>query len=273
MVQPVSDSIVSFASPPVVEVVAGVAFDGLTSEAGALLAAFWKEQLRQQFPSIQQQPPYSATDEQFPFEGRSISLNLFPGLPAARLWAQSSDGQEVLQLQPGWFACNWRKVQSGGEYDRWSSRREAFRRNFIALSDYLSQEGAGQPKVRQCEVTYINHITVSGVWSDHSDIAKVFKISPPLDVSYPLEQVSYQTQFRLERDGEPFGRLYTKVLPAFGADGRTPLYVFELTARGTPQGDGVEGALGFLDQGRRAIDLTFVALTTEAMHEEWGFQP
>ncbi|SRR6266498_119828 len=268
-----NDVIVSFASPPVVEVVVGVAYDGLASEAGALLAAFWKERLRQQFPSLQQQPPYSPTDEQFPLEGRSISLNLIPGLPVARLWAQSGDGQEVLQLQPGWFACNWRKVQSGQEYDRWSSRRNAFKHNFEALSDYLSREGAGQPKVRQCEVTYINHITVSEAWSKHSDIAEIFEIAPHLNTPYPLEQASYQAQYGLERDGEPYGRLYTKVLPAFGADGRTPLYVFELTARGVPQGDDVEGALAFLDQGRRAIDLTFVALTTELMHEEWGLQP
>lgn len=273
MAKPVSDSIVSFASPPVVEVVAGVTYDGPTAEEGALLAAFWKEHLRRQFPSFQQQPPYSPMDEQFPLGGRSINLNLIPGLPAARLWAQSSDGQEVLQLQPGWFACNWRRVQSGGEYDRWPSRREAFKRNFTALADYLAQEGAGQPKVRQCEVTYINHITASKVWSKHSDFANIFKLSPHVNTSYPLEQASYQSQFRLERNGEPYGRLYAKILPAFGTDGRTPLYVFELTARGMPLGDGVEGALAFLDLGRQAIDLTFVALTTEAMHQEWGFRP
>jgi uncharacterized protein (TIGR04255 family) len=268
-----NESIVSFASPPVVEVVAGVAYDGLTAEAGALLAAFWKEQLRREFPALQQQPPYSPPDEQFPYDGgRSISLNLIPGLPAARLWAQSSDGQEVLQLQPGWFACNWRKVQSGGEYDRWSSRREAFKRNFMALSDYLASEGAGQPKVRQCEVTYINHISVSSTWEKHSDFAKIFKISRHIDTPYPLEQASYQAQFRLDGNDEPYGRIYVKVLPAFGADGKTPLYVFELTARGMPLGDGVEGALAFLDRGREAVDLTFVALTTDAMHREWGFQ-
>lgn len=272
MAQAVSDPIVSFASPPVVEVVAGVTYDGLTSEAGALLAAFWKEQLRQQFPSLQQQPPYSPADEQFPPEGRSITLNVFPGLTEVRLWAQSSDGQEALQLQPGWFACNWRRVQSGGEYDRWSSRREAFARNFTALCDYLAHEGSGQPKVRQCEVTYINHITPSKVWSQHSDFTKIFRLSPQLDTPYALEQASYQVQFKLEHDGEPYGRLYVKMIPAFGPDGRTPLYVLELTARGRPLGDGVEGALAFLDVGRRAIDLTFVAATTKEMHAEWGLE-
>jgi hypothetical protein len=68
---------------------------------------------------------------------------------------------------------------------------------------------------------------------------------------------------------DAIGRLYAKIIPAFGPDGTTPLYVFELTARGEPQGDGTEGALTFLDLGRAAIDRTFLALTTRTMHEEW----
>jgi len=270
--QTVGGSIVSFASPPVVEVVAGVAFDGQSAEAAALLAAFWKEELRQRFPSLQQQPPYTPPDEQFPSDGRAIRFNLMTGLPAARLWAQSNDGQELLQLQSGWFACNWRKVQPNGEYDRWQRRRAAFERYFTSMSDYLTREGAGQPKVRQCEVTYINHITASAVWSDHAEFSKIFTVSPGAGLPYPIEQASFQAQFVLEQDGKPYGRLHVKILPAFGPDGKSPLYVLELTARGGPQGDGIEGALAFLDLGREAVDRTFVALTSDAMHKEWGLQ-
>jgi uncharacterized protein (TIGR04255 family) len=271
--QPVSDSIVSFASPPVVEVVAGVAFDGLTAEAGALLAAFWKEELRQRFPSLQQQPPYTPPDEQFPADGRAARFNLITELPPTRLWAQSGDGQELLQLQPGWFACNWRKLQPNSEYDRWRQRRAAFQHYFTSLVTYLEREGAGQPKVRQCEVTYINHISVSTVWSKHAEFSKIFTISLNSSLPYPVEQISFQTQFALEDDGGPYGRLHVKILPAFGPDGKSPLYVLELTARGAPKGDGVDGTLAFLDLGRRAVDLTFLDITSEAMHREWGLQP
>jgi uncharacterized protein (TIGR04255 family) len=274
-----TDCIVTFASPPVVEVVAGVAFDGLSAETSALLAAFWKDRLRDKFPSLQQQPPYSPPDERFPGGGRAFTfnLNLFnPNLsnafPAARLWVQSNDGQQLLQLQPGWFACNWRKVDAGQEYDRWPSRRSAFQQYFTELSDYLEREGVGQPKIRQCEVTYINHITPSATWSSHGDFSKIFRIGPPTSGSYPLEQMSAQFQYALIRDDLPYGRLHTQITPAFGPDGKVPLYVFELTARGAPLGDNIEGALAFLDRGREAVDRTFVALTTDAMHAEWGLQ-
>jgi uncharacterized protein (TIGR04255 family) len=266
-----SDTIVSFTSPPVVEIVVGVAFDGLSAEMGALLSALWKERLRNEFPVLQQQPPYSPPDEQFPSSGRalSITLNLVP-VPNVRLWAQSSDGQRLVQLQPGWFAYNWRQLSPREEWSRWKDRRNEFRTYFDTLSQYLTQEGAGQPKIRQCEVTYINHIFASESWSLHSDFAKIFRIAPQVELPCDLEQMSLQAQFVLEHDNEPYGRLYAKITPAFGPDGITPLYVFELTARGAPQGDSIEGAINFLDLGRRAANRTFVALTTETMHQEWG---
>jgi hypothetical protein len=89
-------------------------------------------------------------------------------------------------------------------------------------------------------------------------------------VPFRIEQISAQAQFLLETEGEPYGRLYAKFLPAFAADGKSPLYVLELTARGAPRGNDINGALEFLDLGRTAVDLTFIALTTTSMHDEWG---
>jgi len=265
-----TESIVSFVNPPVVEVVAGVTFDGLSAETSALLSAFWKEELRSEFPSLQLQPPYTVPDESPP--AGTFTLALPVGLPTPRLWALSGDQQELLQLQPGWFACNWRKVQPADEYDRWISRRSAFQKYFAKLSEYLSREGAGEPKIRQCEVTYINHIRPSSSWVSHSDFSRIFNFGLESVDSYPAEQVTLQTQFALEYEGEFYGRLYVKILPAFGLDGRAPIYVLELTARGAPIGDGLNGALTFLDRGRAAIDRAFLRLTTETMHDEWGLQ-
>jgi uncharacterized protein (TIGR04255 family) len=267
----VAGSIVSFRAPPVVEIVAGVALEGLGIETGPLLAAFWKEQLRDHFPQVQQQPPYSPPDEQFPAVGQAFSfnLNLAATFPAGRLWVQSNDGHELIQLQPGWFAYNWRKLQSQDEWARWKTRRNKFRDYFEALSGYLSKEGAGEPKIRQCEVTYINHIAPTRSWSQHSDFAKIFRV-PQAETPYTLEQASVQAQYVLSGESGPFGRLYTKITPAFGPDGTTPLYVFELTARGAPREESIDGAIAFLDEGRRAAYHTFVSLTTDAIREDWG---
>lgn len=268
-----TDHIVSFTSPPVVEVVAGVSFAGISAEASALLAAFWKENLRHDYPTLQQQPPYSPPVEQLHSDvaPSSFSLDFSAAFPIARLWALSQDGNELLQLQPGWFACNWRKVKPDDEYDRWPRRRDAFAKTFDHLSRFLLEEGVAEPKIQQCEVSYINHIAASDTWHEHADIGKIFKGISQLKTVSPLEQVTVQAQFVLHHESGPYGRLHVKIAPAFGPNGRS-LYVFELTARGAPFGEGTAGALAFLDRGREAIDRTFVDLTTEEMHREWGMQ-
>ena len=43
-----------------------------------------------------------------------------------------------------------------------------------------------------------------------------------------------------------------------------------LTARGSPDGDGINGVLAFFDRGHEAAAHALVALTTEHMHEVWG---
>ncbi len=261
---------ISFRSPPVVEVVAAVALSGMPPEAGPLLAAFWREQLKKQFPRLEQQPPYFPPTEQFPPSSAQFNLQWNVGLPPVRLWALKPDGQELLQMQPGWFACNWRKVKPHDDYDRWPARRRAFSQWFTAMSSFLEREGAGEPQVTQCEVTYINHIRSGAVWNDHADFERIMNISLGTPTPYPVEQISTQAQFLMEGEGKPYGRVHVRAVPAYDQDGKTPLYVLELTARGSPLSPGLVGALQFMDAGRSAINSLFVAIATEEMQREWG---
>lgn len=268
-----AENIVSFQSPPVVEVVAGVALSGAGADANVMLGAFWKDRLRTEFPTLQPQPTYTPPVEVFGPGPHGPTLTFEFGLapPTARLWAMSPDGQNLLQLQPDYFACNWRKVQPHDQYDRWSKRRHAFTRWLTDLLDYLAAEGAPRPGIHQCEVTYINHIVAGKTWQSHADFSRVFRVGLQ-SFPHPLEQVAAQAQFVLGNDGQPWGRLHARIMPAFARDGRTPLFVLELTARGAPMGDDVEGATNFLDRARDAIDRTFLALTTEEMQTEWGIE-
>src|SRR4029077_3801482 len=100
----------SYASPPVVEVVVGVAFWPLHGLTVVDISAFWSENLREHFPKVHEQPPYVPPTELL--GGQSLTLpTIMPmALPHPRLWFLSSDEQELLQLQRDYFACNWRKV-------------------------------------------------------------------------------------------------------------------------------------------------------------------
>ncbi len=211
MTSTASDEIVAFSSPPVVEVVAGVAFDALDTEVNALLTAFWKDKLRQEFPTLQQQPPYFPPIEHaLPRAALNLAGDFGSAFPSARLWAISPDGNELLQLQPGWFAANWRRVKLDSEYDRWPQRRRAFANWCTALAEYLESEGGKDFPVRQCEVTYVNHIDLAGEKRVHAQASRIFKGLADLEAVSGLEQVALQSSY-LMRDRESnraFGRLH-----------------------------------------------------------------
>lgn len=264
-----TDPIVHFDDPPVVEVVAGVAFEGLGPEASPYLAAYWNQHLKDRFPRVEQQPPYQPPRETFGAEHgiQQVQFELMAGLPPSRLWASSVTSGELVQLQPGWFACNWRKTEPDAQYDHWQARREAVATEFAAFSEFVTGQGIGRPKVTQCEVTYVNHIQPNELWNSHAQAERIFPFVSPRTSEGRLEQLSTEIQVALLEGGVQFGRLHIKILPAFAKDGRTPLYVFELTARGPvhAEGIGAETATSFLDKGRNAIVRTFLQLTSEEM--------
>ena len=273
-----ASAIAEFNAPPVVEVVAGVSFESKSDLAGPLLAAFWKERLRDNYPVLQIQPPYVMHKESFGESPGQPSFQIdFRGPQLeSRMWASTADGDELLQIQQGWFACNWRKVQKDGKYDHWLARRDAFEHWYRKVDEFLTAELSEPVTIKQCELSYVNHIkATSDVWRTHAEWPRIFRASVGGNTSSPLEQVSAQAQFLITDDDgvAPIGRLHARMTPAFDAD-RKPLYVFELTARGAPfpDSDQVAGALSFLDRGREAIVNTFLELTTMEMHENWGMQ-
>jgi len=270
-----SQLIAEFTDAPIVEVIAGVAFDGLPVDAGPYLAVFWHDHLRQRFPNVQQQPTYTPPREVFGQERHApgFQFEFGQGLPPTRLWASNPDGQELIQVQPGWFACNWRKVAEDSEYDHWPKRRRALSERFSEFADFLENEGLGTVKLTQCEVTYVNHVRPNSLWATHADAAKIFNVTFPSDPTTTLEQISTEVQVALSRDGRQWGRMYIKINPAFAQDGRTPLYVLELTVRGPAHevGGDLEPVTTFMDKAREAIVRTFLAITSADMQSKvWG---
>lgn len=265
----------SFRNPPVTEVVAGVSFKPIEELSAPRIGQLWAEKLIQAFPRVEEQLPYEPPVERFDQRAPSISFGLeVGGFPRPRVWFVNQSGDEVVQIQHNYFACNWRKVRPDAEYGRWGSRRTAFATWFQVFRSFLAEQALGEVSPTQCEVTYVNHIEPADGWSEHGDAAAVFRslAMPPFGTEGfggRLEQVQMAEQFRLEREGEPFGRLHVVLQPAFRRVDNRPIYVLELTARGRPAGDSNDAVLAFLDEGREAIVRAFAALTTSTMHDVW----
>jgi uncharacterized protein (TIGR04255 family) len=271
----VTSPIVSFSNPPVSEVVAGVAFTTLGAEGVATVSGFWRDVARDAFPDFQVQPPYTPIVEQFSGSpGRPaipLAFQMISGYPPPRFWAIGDDGQYLLQLQSDWFACNWRRVRPEDEYDRWDSRRAAFREWYQRLAAYVDDRTGKTLDPLQCEVTYINNITPTGKFQAHADFGEVFNLRMS-DVAYPPEQFSTSVRYSVPSPSDPdrqVGRLHVDINAALDQKNQS-IYVMNLTVRGEPEGKSVEHVLSFLDLGRRVIDEAFVSLTTAEMQAEWG---
>jgi hypothetical protein len=72
-----------------------------------------------------------------------------------------------------------------------------------------------------------------------------------------------------DENGAPLGRLHIRTKSGFQVSGGQPIIVLELTARGQPLGEGINGVLPFLDVGREWIVRGFASITTPEMHELW----
>lgn len=269
-----SPEIVSFRRPPLTEVVVGVAFRDAQGLTPAHLGDCWQAKWAEKFPRVEEHAPYAPPMERFdvPPHGPTVSFELSTR-PAIRLWFVTLDGRELIQVQKDWFACNWRKVEPGSEYDRWPARRAAFEKYFTDLVDFVEDRGLGKVAPMQCEVTYVNHIVAGEGWARLGELPKVFRLGNSVEGGFlpEPEQSQLGASFVITDDEQrAIGRLHVTAQPAAFREGGQPLFVMNLTARGLPQGSGASGALAFLDRGREWIVRAFAEITTPEMQSVWG---
>jgi uncharacterized protein (TIGR04255 family) len=263
-----------YTKPPVVEVVAAVRFADLPAVLSAGLGEFWRSTLASDLPDVAVKAPYAAPTEVFTRKSNvpELSLDLAEVPPFPRFWFTAASGDELLQLQSNWMACNWRKVAPDAVYGRWRSRRDAFQERFRQLSEWVADRDV-RLIPNQCEVTYINHIhPMDGIWQAHAEAYRVFRPLSPLPSLPPvyLEDEILQASYIIGSQDEPAGRVHVKVQPAFSLKDDAPIFVMELTARGAPRSSSLDGVMDFLDQGRRAVATIFDSITTPEAQEGWG---
>lgn len=264
----------SFERPPVTEVVIAARFKNADRYFVLTLGELAQRMDSAGFSKIEEQPAYDASVEEFEplSEQHGLPLNLVLGPPPIRYWFSNDAGDELVQVQPNWFAANWRKVDPDAEYGRWNSRWDAFKRWLTVVAESVSDQ---ELDFEQVEVTYVNHIEPLGVWSDHGDAPEVFTTLVPSRREFLGVPEQHSADLKYLIHASPFekkclGRLHVSIQPAFRRGTNAPIFVMNLTARGAPTGLGIEGIKGFADIAHEWIVRGFTDLTSEKMHEAWG---
>ena len=183
-----------------------------------------------------------------------------------RFWFVSNSGDQLIQFQNDRLLHNWRKViGQDNPYPRYESISSRFFDEMQSLESFMSSIQTQTLRIRQCEVSYINHIKpTSGQRLRSSTWLKFLEFTEEPD--------DFAVSFRrtiISDSGQPSGRLTCDTSTAIEATGQHFISL-TLTARGAPEEPSVQSALEFLNRGREIICRTFAEITTDSAHQAWG---
>jgi uncharacterized protein (TIGR04255 family) len=263
-----------FTNPPVIEVALSVQFEPLDALRTLHLGLLWAE-FRERFPRTEEHPPRPPVIEEFGVRRKpKMDVRVEVAVPVPQVRFLTDKGNEIIQAQQDRFVHNWRKVGAGDEYPRYESVKRKFEEELRAVRQFVARERLGELIPNQCEITYVNHIISGEGWERHGELAKIVTVctthysdtylSEPEEVKFAIRYVIPAT------DGKPLGRLHITLDPGYRISDDRPVCIMVLTARGRPDGEGIEGALRFLDVGREWIVRSFTSVTSPRMHEIWG---
>ncbi len=265
----------NFDRPPVTEVVLSIQFAAMVQMHAVHAGLYWNE-IRQEYPRVSEQAPIAPVFETFGATPvltptMQIQAMLIPPLP--RIWFETDEGDHLVQLQQDRILHNWRKRSSTAEYPRYETLHEKLVLEVEKLNEVLTKESVGEIRPNQCEVTYINTITLRDGQNPHEHLSRITPLwTGTLSEPYlpNAETTTLQTKYVLRRGTVPYGRVYVTFTPAYLATDYSPAIQLEITARGKPLDDNTSSAFALLDEERQAIVRAFTAVTTSPMHEEWG---
>lgn len=265
-----------FSKPPVVEVALSVQFDRLPGLRTTQLGLLWQE-YRDRFPVTEEHAPLASVVERFgaPTSRKVVArIKMLESPPSPRCWFLNQDGTELIQVQCDRFIHNWRKADTESQYPRYEHVRAGFESELQRFSTFVSRERLGDFVPNQCELTYVNHIVAGKSWKTHAELGEIVTVFERQYSDRFLEapeDSGLRMRFVIsDESDEPLGRLHVALDPGYRSEDGQPLFTLNLTARGRPRGDGIEGVLRFMDLGREWVVRSFASLTTPKMHKEWG---
>lgn len=261
-----------FSKPPVAELALGIQFNPLTS-FNSIQAAAWRERIKVDFPAIEEHPELPDLIEGADLEQTKVRMQMIEGVPPRRFWFVNKAETELIQIQRSRFVYNWRKRSDGDQYPTYEALRKRVESQLKNFVEFIAAEKLGDFVPGMCEVTYINHITGSGVWTSHGEAAKVFSgLSGKQtgDFLPKAESFGFSETYRIPvEDADKVGRLRVQADPSFFVLDKSPLFRMSVSARVAAQTADLAGVLDAMDIGHVWGTCGFAALTTKEMHSAW----
>jgi uncharacterized protein (TIGR04255 family) len=262
--------------PPVIETVLGVHFHPIQGLTAAHFGIFWKTVLRPDWTRAVEAPPIVEQTERF--SDMPSWLNISPGSVIAvplsahsssRLQISNSTGDRMVQLQSNRFHYNWKRTE--GPYPSYFAVREEFSQQFRHFRQFVEEQGLGQVKPFQWEVTYVDYIPPGVLWQSPEDWHKVIPglLGGRHQDTLRLESVTGDWRYEITPKR---GRVYINLGLGKPDEKEMPGILLQWTARGPITGES-EGALSQgLDLAHDVLLKKFLDVTSPEAHRAWGLK-
>jgi uncharacterized protein (TIGR04255 family) len=274
------------ARPPVNEVVISVSLQPQpVLESPRLLVGL--SRILADFPEVSEVPPYEMPAEQ-PFEDQVLQpavqrIQFVSSSPThRRYWLTASEPSPLLlQIQPNYFALNWRRQERDEDYPGYAQLMERFQ-YYLSLFEEEVTSQSGKPLIAsQLELTYINILRPDELWGTTKDLPRVINLSVPGMDRFEQVNLAYSEPVKTE-SGSFYGRLHAAVstgyvpkaepaeLRPLRAPDLVPIINLSITARSARFAEGIEPAGQRFDPAHDAVTDAFKRLTTDAARGNWG---
>lgn len=259
----------SFTNPPIQEVSYSLQYEPNSALHIGYLGLLW-DQFRRKFPRMEHLPRLSHEIERFGVPTPKPLIQLIDEREPPRVLMVSEENERLLQVQNDRFVFNWRRHHNQGlEYPRYTNLKKEYQEAFETFVHFFNENGLGEIKVDQVEITNINHIDASS--NNLEDIFNGLNCGVELSGDLELESYGFNMKHVLRHDDKPIGRLHTIVNRAIKDD--APIFSVTFVARSHLfQSDGANQAdiFNIMDMLRNNINLAFKKLTSDKMHSVWG---
>jgi uncharacterized protein (TIGR04255 family) len=255
-----------FSTPPAIETLLGFYYAPLKGWATPNFGLFWQD-IRKDYPQVEVQPSVAEQGLQIQLKTEKSRLMVTGEVPVRWRYFHRS-GQTLLQIQSDTFIQNWRKGDKAASYLHYRDLRPSFFRMWERYCKFLQKNDVQAPTVRECEVTYVNHIDKGAGWRTLQDLGTVITgwSGLPSGTFLPSpEVVSMNVIYPIR---EKPGRLRVMLEPGI-RDGQETLQL-TLMARCRPDSSKTSDLLDALDVARQWVVRGFTDFTTTQMHQIWG---
>jgi uncharacterized protein (TIGR04255 family) len=173
----------------------------------------------------------------------------------------------LLQIQNDRFFRNWR-LQTGAEvYPRFATLYPLFSKDWDGFRAFLRGEGIGEPRIDQCELTYVNFINIDEIGGDLAGVRGAFTVfqDKQSDGFLPRPQImKWEASYPFPQG---WGRLHVLANPSFRQRDLKLVVNFTLSARGKPTV--ASDVDSWFQLSHEWVVRAFDELTTTAMHRVW----